>query len=112
MTTEYTPDDVLNDFMLIEAVLGDKERPEGGRVDLACNRLEEYLTGLLNTAKAVPPACGYCFNFSPADERCLSAEAPHRDPCKNFGVNGCPWFVERLALDVDTIATVPPGGGI
>lgn len=98
MTTVYTPDDAMNDFLYIEAVLGDKERPEGGTTDLVCNRLEDYLMSL-KVPESVPADrwCIGCLNHydvAGADE-CLSADAPDIDEAKR-SQGECPWFVPMV----------------
>ncbi len=102
--TDYTPDHALDDFLLLEAVLGDKERPDGGRVDLACNRLEDYLMSL-PVSKAVPavPACADCIFLYRRDNTCANAETEDQDKPKAVP-SECELRIPFKA--------VPPGDGV
>lgn len=68
--SEYDVDAALNDYYLLEAVIGDKERPEGGRVDQACSRLEDWLLG--NKVDFVP-VVDESATFTPAQLSAISS---------------------------------------
>ncbi|MEZ5537614.1 MAG: hypothetical protein R3F02_18595 [Thiolinea sp.] len=79
-----TVDDALDDFLLVEALIGDKERPEGGSVDLALNRLEDFLMGLKQPEpEPLIPACSDCIFMYGRDQTCANAEIDDQDKPKS-----------------------------